>query len=132
MTWSRTKLEQVANGRLAKLGKLQPVEKAALAYARWQGLTDEDGVDTEAAKRALDKALADLDSMEPMEGWAGLTALADELGDEAIVGLMRYSVARGAEQVLEPGPEVDVQPDAATAEPAKDKPRRRDRERPAS
>jgi len=129
MTWSRTKLEQVANGRLTKLGKLQPVEKAALAYARWQGLTDEDDVDTEAAKRSLDKALADLDAMEPMEGWAGLTALADELGDEAIVGLMRYSVARGAEQVMEAAPEVEIQPDAAAGEPSKGKSRRRERNR---
>lgn len=129
MTWSRTKLEKVANGRLAKLGKLQPVEKAALAYARWQGLTDEDGVDTEAAKRALDKALADLDALEPIEGWAGLTVLAEELGDEAIVGLMRYSMARGAEQVIEAAPETEIQPDAGKGEPSKGKSRRRDRER---
>lgn len=39
----------------------------------------------------------DLDHMEPMAGWAGLTTLADELGDEAIVGLMRCSVVRGSE-----------------------------------
>lgn len=60
MTWSRAKLEQATKGRLAKLGTLQPVEKAALAYARWQGLTHEDDVDTEAAKRSLDKTLAGL------------------------------------------------------------------------
>ena len=130
MTWSRTKLEQVANGRLAKLGKLQPVEKAALAYARWQGLTDEVGVDTDAAKRSLDKALTELDAMEPIEGWAGLTALADELGDEAIVGLMRYSVARGAEHVMELAPEVEIQPEETQlVSPTKGKSRRRDRER---
>lgn len=131
MTWSRTKLERVAKGRLAKLGSLQPVEKAALAYARWQGLTDEDDVDTEAAKRALDKALAELDDMEPMEGWSGLTALAEDLGDEVIVGLMRYSVVRGAEQVKETAPQLDGEtPDTPeTGSPAKAKSKRRDRAR---
>lgn len=106
MTWSRTKLERVVHGRLAKLGKLQPVERAALAYARWQGLTDETDIDVDAAKRALDKALLELDAREPIEAWSGLTMLAEELGDEVVIGLMRYSVQRGAEQVREQAHEV--------------------------
>lgn len=115
MTWSRTKLERVVHGRLTKLGKLQPVEKAALAYARWQGLTDETDIDVDAAKRALDKALLELDAREPIEAWSDLTMLAEELGDEVVIGLMRYSVQRGAEQVRdqahevqEPEPPVDI------------------------
>lgn len=101
MVWSRAKLERVAHGRLAKLGQLEPVERAALAYARWQGLTDEIDVDTAAAKHALDKALDELDQREPMDAWAGLTSLAEDLGDQVIVGLMRYSVERGLDQVRE-------------------------------
>ena len=97
MTWSRTKLEQVAGERLAKRGRLEPVEQAALAYARWQGLTDEADVDTDAAKWALDRALSKLDA-EP-DGWLGLKELADDLGDAAIIGLMQHSLQRGVEQV---------------------------------
>jgi len=114
VVWSRAKLEHVANGRLAKLGALQPVERAALAYARWQGLTDEADVDTEAAKRALDRALDELDEREPMEAWAGLTALAEDLGDQAIVGLMKYSVERGFDQVLEKEHARETQPAKST------------------
>lgn len=128
MAWSRAKLEQVAHGRLAKLGKLQPVERAALAYARWQGLTDETDIDPAAAKRALEKALHDLDQREPMDAWAGLASLADDLGDEAIIGLMRYSVERGAEQLRELTPGVSTTDNAQLrAEPAlKSKKRRKD------
>jgi hypothetical protein len=39
MTWSRSKLEQVANSRRAMREKLQPVERAALAYALTVSLT---------------------------------------------------------------------------------------------
>lgn len=130
MAWSRARLEQVAHGRLAKLGRLQPVERAALAYARWQGLTDETDIDIDAAKRALDKALHDLDQREPMDAWAGLASLADELGDEAIIGLMRYSVERGAEQLRELTPGLDtIDNTQSPTEPAlKSKKKRKDRD----
>ena len=116
MPWSRSKLEQVAGHRLAQRAQLQPVEKAALAYARWQGLTDEDGVDTDAAKRALEAALDDLDEVGP-EGWVGLEQLASDLGDPAIIGLMQYSLSRSADQVRKQAigePEADSEP-VATA-----------------
>jgi hypothetical protein len=128
MAWSRARLEQVAHGRLAKLGRLQPVERAALAYARWQGLTDETDIDIDAAKRALDKALHDLDQREPMDAWAGLASLADDLGDEAIIGLMRYSVERGAEQLRELEQSND-EPPSDTAEPSDAPKHKRKRER---
>lgn len=100
MAWSRKRLEQVAAQRLVQRAELQPVEKAALAYARWQGITDEDGVDTDAAKRALDSALDELDASGP-EAWVGLEQLASDLGDPAIIGLMQHSLRRSAVQVRE-------------------------------
>ena len=97
MVWQREKLEQVATARLAQRERLEPVEQAALAFARWQGLTDEDDVDTNAAKRELDRALADLDARGP-DAWNGLEDLASDLGDTAIVGLMQHSLQRSVEQ----------------------------------
>jgi len=97
MTWTRDKLEQVTKRRLAERAYLKPVEKAALAYARWQGLTDEVGIDRSAAKQALDAALDNLEQLGP-ENWAGLEKLAGELGDPAIIGLMQHSLRRSAEQ----------------------------------
>ena len=97
MVWQREKLEQVAKARLAQRAQLEPVEEAALAFARWQGLTDEDDVDTNAAKRELDRALADLDARGP-DAWNGLEDLASDLGDTAIVGLMQHSLQRSVEQ----------------------------------
>jgi hypothetical protein len=108
MVWSRTKLEQVARQRLDQRAKLAPVEKAALAYARWQGLTDEQDVDTDASKRALDAALDELDATGP-EGWVGLERLAPELGDPAIIGLMQHSLRRSAEQVLGQAPPMTLE-----------------------
>lgn len=125
MAWSRAKLELVAEQRLARRAALEPVEQAALAYARWQGLTDEAGIDAEATKRALDSALAKLDDLGP-DGWSGIAKLAADLGDTAIVGLMQHSLARSVEQVRaatrtnEATDETDVdlvQP--ATAKPTK-------------
>jgi hypothetical protein len=77
--------------------QLEPVEQAALAFARWQGLTDEDDIDREAAKRALDRSLADLDAQGP-DAWKGLEDLASDLGDTAIVGLMKHSLQQSVEQ----------------------------------
>jgi hypothetical protein len=108
MTWARARLEQVAGDRLAKRSSVRWVDRAALAYARWQGLTDEVGLDTEAARRTLDKALTELDKEGP-EGWHGLERLGTELGDAAIIGLMQYSLERNTEQIKD-------QPEAAEPE----------------
>lgn len=115
MTWKQAKLTHVAGERLSQRGKLAPVERAALAYARWQGLTDEDGIDTVAAKRALDTALDELDEMGPL-GWKGLAQLADELGDPAIIGLMRHSLQRGSEHVRDAAADKGITA-ASTADP---------------
>ncbi|MDX2156081.1 MAG: hypothetical protein SFW09_06175 [Hyphomicrobiaceae bacterium] len=72
-------------------------------------MTDESAVDTAAAKVALDRALDAPDDLGP-DGWNGLAKLADDLGDEPIIGLMKYSLGRSAEQVLDAdrsAPEID-------------------------
>lgn len=100
MAWSRAKLEKVAHDRLAQRTQLAPVERAALAYARRQGLTDEEGIDPVAAEASLGEALRELDNLEP-EAWDGIAQLADDLGDAAIIGLMKHSMARGLGQMRE-------------------------------
>lgn len=100
MVWQRDRLVEVATTRLAERAKLRPVERAALAYARWQGLTDEQGIDREAAKRSLDRALRELDAVGP-EGWAEFDAQAAKVGDFALIGLMQYSIEQSATQMRE-------------------------------
>jgi hypothetical protein len=73
----------------------KPAERAALAWARWQGMTDEAGIDREAAKRELDRLV---DAMEP-EQWRGLYRKLSGAGDAAVRGVLKYSVERAATQV---------------------------------
>lgn len=112
MAWTRAKLEEVAGKRLAQRAQLEPVEQAALAYARWQGLTDEDRVDRDTAKLSLDEALATLDAQGP-DGWNNLTKLAQELGDTAVIGLMQHSLRRSIEHVHDQARATDKVPDEA-------------------
>lgn len=130
MSWKRSDLERVAVPRLAARNKLAPVEKAALAYARWQGLTDESGIDEEAAKLALDEALVELDGLD-IEAWWGLSRLADDLGDTAIIGLMQHSLARGVAKGREATRDADNEDDVSgtAAAPGPAKTRRRDKDR---
>jgi len=127
MTWSRSQLEAVAGARLKARAVLEPVEEAALAYARWQGLTDEENIDQEAAKAQLDRTLESLDAVGPT-GWSGLAKLADDLGDDAIIGLMKYSLERSASQVREQVKEGPSAPDEQ-AGVAQTKKKGRDRSR---
>lgn len=128
MTWRRTDLERVATTRMTQRERLAPVERAALAYARWQGMTDEAAVDPANAKAELDAALDVLDDLGP-EGWAGLSRLADELGDAALIGLMRHSLTHGIAQLREaqrsiaPEREGDSARAAPASRPRKDKDR---------
>lgn len=100
MTWDQSNLAKVASDRLQRRESLAPLKMAALAYARWQGLTDEDGVDATAAKRALDRALTDLDTIGP-EAWRGMTELAEELGDAVMIGLMEHSIRDGLDRLTD-------------------------------
>ena len=128
MTWNRSDLERVAIGRLIDRQRLIPVERAALAYARWQGLTDETGIDITAAKAELEQALAALDELGP-EGWAGLSKVADEVGDTVLIGLMRHSMTRSVAQVREGdvSNHALVETEELAVEPSK--PRRKDKDR---
>ncbi|MGE0290077.1 MAG: hypothetical protein AB7P16_27650 [Bradyrhizobium sp.] len=121
MVWSKAKLDQLVGERLAKRKDLGPVEQAALAYARWQGLTDEVGVDPDRAKADLD---ATLDGLDWLKDGASrrLIPLAEELGEPAIIGLMKYSLERDIAQVREMQPTTSM-----PTVPLKKK--RRDRER---
>lgn len=89
----RDRLMELARQR----SKLQPVEKAALAYARWQGLTHEADVDTDAAKAELDRLI---DPMEP-DDWQPLSGLIGSLDDQLLKGLMSYSIKRSQEHMQE-------------------------------
>ncbi len=127
MTWSRSQLEAVAGERLRARKVLEPVEEAALAYARWQGLTDEDNIDHEAAKVQLDRTLESLDAVGP-SGWSDLAKLADDLGDDAVIDLMKYSLERSEQQVREQvldEPQSIEEPSA----PREAKSKRRDKDR---
>ena len=127
MTWNRADLERVARARLTARASLAPVEKAALAYARWQGLTDESGVDTDAAKAALDEALAELDGLDT-EAWAGLLHVSDDLGDAVVIGLMQHSLARGIAKVRETMRETQ-EPFAPPVEPSQSPSKKKRREK---
>jgi len=123
MVWNRDKLVDVANARLSQRADLEPIEDAALAYARWQGLTDEEGVDTEAAKRALDRSLEKLDEHGP-DAWEGLAQLAEQLGDAAIIGLMQHSLSRSVEQMRSHAVEPEADASAQTVPDLQRKPKR--------
>ena len=95
--WSRDKLQQLAKQRLAQRAKLQPVEKAILAYARWQGMTAENDVDITAAKTELDRLT---DGMDPKQ-WEPLKDLVGAIDDQVLRGLMSYSLQRSVGQLRE-------------------------------
>lgn len=95
--WSRDKLQQLAKQRLSQRAKLQPVEKAILAYARWQGMTDENDVDITAAKTELDRLT---DAMPPKQ-WEPLKQLVGTIDDQVLRGLMSYSLQRSVSQLRE-------------------------------
>lgn len=135
MVWSRDKLIKVLGERTAERAKLEPLERAALAYARMEGLTDEVGVDRDNARRALDRALDALDAAGP-DSWRDLDKLAQDLGDVTIIGLMQYSLERSVEQMRAlapvPGTEPTSEPDTESAvdgatSPVKKKRRDKDR-----
>lgn len=71
------------------------VEDVLLAYARWQGKTDEANVDAGHAKAVLDGLL---DRIEP-DAWNGLKELiGEDVSEDLVVGTMRYAQQRGLNQ----------------------------------
>lgn len=89
--WSKEKLKQVVAERQAARKKIgSKVERAALLYARSEGMTEEPDADRAKAREELD---ALVDSMEPHH-WKNLKGQLPILGEAALRGLMGYSLRR--------------------------------------
>ena len=108
--WSRDALVELVEKRKKAREEAPQAEEAVLAYARWQGLTNEEHVDQAAAKETLDRIC---DAAEPEE-WRKLAELVGEVDDQLLKGFMHYALTRALEDVREnartldgpePGPE---------------------------
>lgn len=132
--WSKDKLrERVARRQAARL-ETGMAERAALAWARWKGMTDEAGLDRAAAKQELDRLVDAI----PEDEWKALYPKAGPDQDVAVRGVLKYSVARWAEQskemvrALEKAPDIGAAkaPKAVAPAPAKAKTRKGPRHEP--
>lgn len=92
--WSKDRLKERTNRRLTARANLQPAEQAALAWARWQGMTDEAGLDRRSIKAELDRMV---DEMAP-EQWQQLYTQLGTTEDAAMRGVLRYSLERAQVQ----------------------------------
>lgn len=89
--WSRGEVKAILEAKaLLRKGASGKAEEAALLYARLQGWTEEEGVNTQATETELN---ALLDGMSERE-WQGIRTVADGVGDEAFKGLLLYAVDR--------------------------------------
>ena len=113
--WSQTRLAELAEKRRRSREQLPRAEEATLAYARWQGLTQEDNVDRDAAKRTLDGIC---DATEPEE-WTRLKDLVGDVDDQLLRGLMHYALTRSLSQLKEQQREVGrlMEPEQPTPQP---------------
>ena len=129
--WTREKLQEIVERRQKAKEPFNAVDDAALAYARWQGLTEESDVDRESAKSELDRLV---DTIEP-EQWRRLNELTGDVDEGIIRGLMSYSMRRAYEQLGQQREEVremkdwPVAPDESPAPKGPDRRRSRGRSR---
>ena len=93
--WSRDRLAELVEKRKEVQEQVPQAEEAVLAYARWQGLTNEEHVDQVASKKTLDRIC---DAAEP-EKWRKLAALVGEVDDRLLKGFMHYALSRALEDV---------------------------------
>lgn len=100
--WSHTRLAELVEQRRRNREQLPQAEEATLAYARWQGLTQENDVDRDAAKQILDGIC---DATEPEE-WARLKDLVGDVDDQILRGLMHYALTRSLGQLRDQQREV--------------------------
>ena len=110
--WSRDRLAELVEKRKEAQEQVPQAEEAVLAYARWQGLTNEEHVDQAAAKKTLDRIC---DAAEPEE-WSKLAVLVGEVDDRLLKGFMHYALSRALEDVREnartlDGPEPGLESD---------------------
>jgi hypothetical protein len=95
--WSRDALVELVEKRKKAQEQVPEAEQAVLAYARWQGLTNEENVDRDAAKQVLDRIC---DAAEPEE-WRKLADMVGEVDDGMLKGFMHYALSRALEDVRE-------------------------------
>lgn len=128
--WSQDKLKQAVDRRKSRAQELAAVnaelERAALAYARWTGMTEEIGVDTAKEKDALDEIIA---AMQP-DQWTGLKRLLGKTDDRVLAGLMTYSLQQAQGDLKRQVRELEDIPDwdeaqSKAAEPPRPSKRRR-------
>ncbi len=103
--WDREKVKAVADSWAQRRAELGPAAGAALAYARWQGMTDEPGVDRDAAKQELDRQMESFGviGVEPEH----VGKLMGHVADEVLMGLMRYSLRWSMEGLAKEGSELE-------------------------
>lgn len=122
--WSQDKLKQAADRRKKQAGELAAVnpnvERAALAYARWTGMTEETGVDAAKEKDLLDDIIA---AMQP-DQWAGLKDLVGKTDDRILTGLMTYSLQQAQGEVKRQARELEEIPEWDEAGRKPSEPRR--------
>lgn len=97
-------------------GDSSDLDRAVLAFARWQGMTDETELQREVAKAELDTLIQ---RMEP-EDWSGLRDRAELLGEENTRKLMSYSLSRAMDDLEEMSREVENLRDWSREEPEDD------------
>jgi len=97
-------------------GDSSDLDRAVLAFARWQGMTDETDLQREVAKAELDTLIQ---RMEP-EDWSGLRDRAELLGEENTRKLMSYSLRRAMDDLEEMSREVENLRDWSREEPEDD------------
>lgn len=119
--------------------RLDDLDLAVLAFARWQGLTNEGELQRSVAHRVLDDLIL---RMEP-ENWSGLKDFVNVLGESQTRQFLKYSLERSLADLSEKRAEVErlfEEPETArvenlgaaehTDEGSSPRPRRRrDRER---
>jgi hypothetical protein len=111
LMWSRDRLAELVEKRKNAQEQVRQAEEAVLAYARWQGLTNEEHVDQAVAKKTLDRIC---DAAEPEE-WRKLAPLVGKVDDRLLKGFMHYALRRALEDVRKKartmdGPEPDPAP----------------------
>lgn len=99
MALDKGKLTEKVNERRAQLSGAEKVEAAAVAYARWQGLTDEVGVDRAQAEKETNLRLDELEG--DVEAWEKSKDLVGVLNDRILGGLLAYSLKRSQGHMLE-------------------------------
>lgn len=92
MAFDKEKLHKTVEIRREKMSGQERVQEAALAYARWQGLTDEHGIDRPKAKKDMDRLLDELEG--DAKAWEQTKELVGVLNDRVLGGLLSYSLQR--------------------------------------